>query len=501
MRTQSHLSLIDVPDDLPDCDGGCFRPGSGLCCPDDPLDLVLQLFPAAAAAPTPHELSLTALGIGGSSRRQDQPPPFRWAQENGFGDVTVLGAGSAPGGGGVVWERDSFGLSSCFPENMETIDVGKYLVDHAPDADGGGGEVTVCNPSRDTRAMPAGGVRACGALSGVVSNYAPPLLAPMSAGAPQQFARRAFDGVVPNGAPSLPASMPAGGGLHACGALCGGVSNVAPSMPVDALPACRALVPVVSDDVRPLRAHAPPMPVGALNACRALVPVVSDDVPPLRAHAPASARSLPASRTSSASLTPTTSETSSPAPVWQPLAWPEKKKRRHAPFKCCKRPWSLDFPLRAVPVTTPDNPGDSNGKAGSKNSCNNAGGGGGIRRRRPVPRQRNRQVHRVCSHCGSLDTPQWRAGPDGPGTLCNACGIRYASGKLLPEYRPSTAPSFQSDQHSNRHRKVVKLREQKAKETLKATPDPVPVSPKSDGFMDVCRIVDTYQQACDIPSI
>lgn len=461
MRTQSHLSLLDVPDDLPDCDGGCFRPGGGLCCPDDPLDLVLQLFPAAA--PAPHEVSLTALGIGGSPRRQDQPPPFGWAQENGFGDVTVLGAGSAPGGGGV-WERDSCGLSGRVPEHMEPLDVDKYLVDHAPDD--GGGEVTVCNPSRDTRGMPASGVRACGALGGVVSNYAPPLLAPMSAGALHPYACRAFDGVVSNGAPPLPAPMPAGDGLHACGAQRGAVSN-----------------------------DAPPMPAGALHACRALVHVVSDDAPPLRAHAPPSARSLPASRTSSGSLTPTTSETSSPAPVWRPLAWPVPKKRRRPPVKCRKRPWSLDFPLHAVPVAPPDNPGDSNGNGDARNSFDNAGGGG-IRRRRPVPRQRNRQAQRVCSHCHSPDTPQWRAGPDGPGTLCNACGIRYAANKLLPEYRPSTAPSFRSDQHSNRHRKVVKLREQKAKETLKAMPDPVPVSPKSSWMH-----VDTHQQACDIPSI
>eukprot|EP00249_Psilotum_nudum_P004155 c17697_g1_i2 orf=1-843(-) len=35
---------------------------------------------------------------------------------------------------------------------------------------------------------------------------------------------------------------------------------------------------------------------------------------------------------------------------------------------------------------------------------------------------------RRCLHCGSQRTPQWRAGPLGRKTLCNACGVRYKSG-------------------------------------------------------------------------
>jgi len=40
---------------------------------------------------------------------------------------------------------------------------------------------------------------------------------------------------------------------------------------------------------------------------------------------------------------------------------------------------------------------------------------------------------RRCSHCESTNTPQWRNGPLGPKTLCNACGVRYKSGRLLPQ--------------------------------------------------------------------
>ncbi|KAI3469908.1 hypothetical protein Pfo_026571 [Paulownia fortunei] len=68
---------------------------------------------------------------------------------------------------------------------------------------------------------------------------------------------------------------------------------------------------------------------------------------------------------------------------------------------------------------------------------------------------------RRCLHCQADKTPQWRAGPMGPKTLCNACGVRYKSGRLLPEYRPASSPTFSSTLHSNSHRKVVEMRRQK----------------------------------------
>ncbi|KAK9149324.1 hypothetical protein Scep_008081 [Stephania cephalantha] len=68
---------------------------------------------------------------------------------------------------------------------------------------------------------------------------------------------------------------------------------------------------------------------------------------------------------------------------------------------------------------------------------------------------------RKCLHCGTDKTPQWRTGPMGPKTLCNACGVRYKSGRLVPEYRPAASPTFVLTQHSNSHRKVMELRRQK----------------------------------------
>ncbi|KAI4304687.1 hypothetical protein MLD38_040163 [Melastoma candidum] len=65
---------------------------------------------------------------------------------------------------------------------------------------------------------------------------------------------------------------------------------------------------------------------------------------------------------------------------------------------------------------------------------------------------------RRCTHCAVTSTPQWREGPLGPKTLCNACGVRYRSGRLFPEYRPAASPTFVAALHSNSHKKVVEMR-------------------------------------------
>jgi len=35
------------------------------------------------------------------------------------------------------------------------------------------------------------------------------------------------------------------------------------------------------------------------------------------------------------------------------------------------------------------------------------------------------EPERICTQCGSTDTPLWRRGPHGPKTMCNRCGIRW----------------------------------------------------------------------------
>ncbi|GME83507.1 unnamed protein product [Ambrosiozyma monospora] len=48
-----------------------------------------------------------------------------------------------------------------------------------------------------------------------------------------------------------------------------------------------------------------------------------------------------------------------------------------------------------------------------------------------------------CLHCQSKETPEWRRGPDGERTLCNACGLFYA--KLCKKYGDFKAKEIMSD--------------------------------------------------------
>ncbi|CAL4911400.1 unnamed protein product [Urochloa decumbens] len=71
-------------------------------------------------------------------------------------------------------------------------------------------------------------------------------------------------------------------------------------------------------------------------------------------------------------------------------------------------------------------------------------------------------AERQCVHCGSKTTSQWRReGHDRRRTLCNACGVRHRQGRLLPEYRPKTSPTFDKKTHASLHSKVLKLRRQR----------------------------------------
>uniref|UniRef100_K3YZ64 GATA-type domain-containing protein n=1 Tax=Setaria italica TaxID=4555 RepID=K3YZ64_SETIT len=213
----------------------------------------------------------------------------------------------------------------------------------------------------------------------------------------------------------------------------------------------------------------------------------SDDGAPRlpAAHAAMSADDSSWTTSSVATKSPPSLETESSPPSVSRLVVPRKK--RDSSVKRGKRLWSLDIPN--VPASSDNSSGRDDGdQDGRRNIIH--GGGGGVRQRLLIARPpRNSRTQRACSHCASTETPQWRAGPDGPGTLCNACGIRYKMNKLLPEYRPSTSPSFRSDKHSNRHRKVVKLREKVKVEKIVN----MPLAPADCGgdFMDThgCLIV------------
>jgi hypothetical protein len=84
------------------------------------------------------------------------------------------------------------------------------------------------------------------------------------------------------------------------------------------------------------------------------------------------------------------------------------------------------------------------------------------------------QMVRKCLHCEITKTPQWRAGPMGPKTLCNACGVRYKSGRLFPEYRPAASPTLVPSLHSNSHKKVLEMRSKAEPGTAATMPTTLP---------------------------
>ncbi|EOY18663.1 Plant-specific GATA-type zinc finger transcription factor family protein isoform 1 [Theobroma cacao] len=95
------------------------------------------------------------------------------------------------------------------------------------------------------------------------------------------------------------------------------------------------------------------------------------------------------------------------------------------------------------------------------------------------------QAVRKCMHCEITKTPQWRAGPMGPKTLCNACGVRYKSGRLFPEYRPAASPTFVPSLHSNSHKKVIEMRNKGgAAPTTMVTSSPELIPNKSNPALD-----------------
>ena len=51
-----------------------------------------------------------------------------------------------------------------------------------------------------------------------------------------------------------------------------------------------------------------------------------------------------------------------------------------------------------------------------------------------APKAGSGRTKQACRNCLTRSTPQWRVGPEGPNTLCNACGMRMRKGHILKRY-------------------------------------------------------------------
>ncbi|KAG0735338.1 hypothetical protein G6F23_011656 [Rhizopus arrhizus] len=80
------------------------------------------------------------------------------------------------------------------------------------------------------------------------------------------------------------------------------------------------------------------------------------------------------------------------------------------------------------------------------------------------PASANNKPNKQCSYCGSKSTPMWRRGPEGAGTLCNACGVKWKHGKILcggTEYFPPQTKSTRNfvEKKKRKYKKRVKKEE------------------------------------------
>lgn len=88
-------------------------------------------------------------------------------------------------------------------------------------------------------------------------------------------------------------------------------------------------------------------------------------------------------------------------------------------------------------------------------------------------------VMKRCLNCGSTGTPQWRRGPEGAGTLCNACGVKWKHGKLALPKKPSSSSSSSSQPQPQLESKESAELPLPIQPPVQSPPPPQPVVPKS----------------------
>ncbi|KAL1641405.1 white collar 2 type of transcription factor [Diplodia intermedia] len=59
--------------------------------------------------------------------------------------------------------------------------------------------------------------------------------------------------------------------------------------------------------------------------------------------------------------------------------------------------------------------------------------------------------HFICTWCATTEAPEWRRGPDGPKTLCNACGLKYSKSCRKSASSRAIVPSREGRKRTDGH--------------------------------------------------
>ncbi|KAI8332234.1 hypothetical protein BC941DRAFT_437006 [Chlamydoabsidia padenii] len=78
---------------------------------------------------------------------------------------------------------------------------------------------------------------------------------------------------------------------------------------------------------------------------------------------------------------------------------------------------------------------------------------------------------RQCGYCSATSTPMWRRGPEGAGTLCNACGVKWKHGKILTG-DDTTTHQKHSKTNGKRKKSTTWTSNKKDKQTKTIKPSP-----------------------------
>ncbi|GAQ80842.1 GATA transcription factor [Klebsormidium nitens] len=101
------------------------------------------------------------------------------------------------------------------------------------------------------------------------------------------------------------------------------------------------------------------------------------------------------------------------------------------------------------------------------------------------------QAHQemTCTNCGigEKQTPMMRRGPHGPGTLCNACGLQWASKGALRDTRKDKQPRDSMDGQENVHQEYLP-------QLL-----PEPISSEHQSMVQGQEVLGQQIQAIDVP--